>query len=71
MAEKYLPDVQTDIVASPMMHDTPDEMAQPFGQIKDWSKGEVDAIPGKTMPNLTVVERDIRRYTKSTLLLDH
>ncbi len=58
MAEKYLPDTQTDIVASPMMHDTPGEMAQPFGQIKDWSKGEVDAIPGKTMPNLTVVERD-------------
>jgi len=58
MAEKYMPDAQTDIVASPMMHDTPGEMAQPFGQIKDWSKGEVDAIPGKTMPNLTVVERD-------------
>jgi len=61
MAEKYLPEVQTDIVASPMMHDTPGETAQPFGKIKDWTKGEVEPIPGKTMPKLTIIERD---YTK-------
>ena len=29
--------------------------------MKDWRKGEIEAVPGKTMPNLTVVERD---YTK-------
>jgi len=61
MAEKYLPEVQTDIVASPMMHDTPGETAQPFGKIKDWTKGKVEPIPGKTMPKLTIIERD---YTK-------
>jgi nitrate reductase alpha subunit len=48
-----------DIVATPLLHDTPGEIAQP--SIKDWAKGECEAIPGKTMPNLKVVERD---YTK-------
>jgi nitrate reductase alpha subunit len=31
-------------------------MAQ--AEIKDWSKGECSAIPGQTMPHLSVVERD-------------
>lgn len=52
----HLPHVVKDLVLSPLMHDTPAEISQP--EIKDWSKGEIDAIPGKTMPNLTVVERD-------------
>jgi nitrate reductase alpha subunit len=39
------------------MHDTPGEIAQPF-DVKDWGKGEVEPIPGRTMPNVTVVERD-------------
>ena len=30
-------------------------------QIKDWSKGECELIPGKTMHSIVVVERD---YTK-------
>ena len=41
-----------------MQHDSPFEMAQPFGEVKDWSKGECDPIPGKTMPLLKVVERN-------------
>ncbi len=45
-----------DIVSAPLAHDSPDEIAQPF--IKDWYRGECDPIPGKTMPKLTVVERD-------------
>ena len=32
---------------------TINEIAQPFGKVKDWRKGEVEAIPGKTMPNFT------------------
>jgi nitrate reductase alpha subunit len=58
-AETYLPDLQTDIVALPLAHDTADEITQPV--IKDWYKGECEAIPGKTMHKLAVVERD---YTK-------
>ncbi len=68
-AEKYLPEVQTDIVSMPMLHDTPDEMAQPFGKILDWSKGEVEPVPGKTMPKLAVVERDYKHiYEKYSSL---
>ena len=56
LAETHLPEPVRDIVAVPLAHDTPAEMAQP--EIKDWSKGECEPIPGKTMPGLVVVERD-------------
>ncbi len=56
MAEKYLADPVKDIVASPIAHDSPGEIAQP--EVKDWYLGECEAIPGKTMHKLTVVERD-------------
>jgi len=45
-----------DLVATPLMHDTPGEIAQP--DVKDWRKGQCDPVPGKTLPNLTVVKRD-------------
>lgn len=45
-----------DLVATPLMHDSPGEIAQPV--VKDWCKGECEAIPGKTMPGLAVVRRD-------------
>lgn len=57
LAEKHL-GVRHDIVAFPLQHDTPTEVAQPFGIVKDWKLGECEPIPGKTMPNLVVVERD-------------
>jgi nitrate reductase alpha subunit len=57
LAEKHL-GTRKDIVALPMQHDSPFEMAQPFGEVKDWKKGECDPIPGKTMPLLKVVERN-------------
>lgn len=47
-----------DLVATPLLHDTPAEIAQPFGRVKEWSKGEIEAVPGRTMPNFQVVERD-------------
>ena len=37
----------------PLQHDTPDELAQP--EVRDWKTGEVDAIPGQTMPKFRVV----------------
>lgn len=45
-----------DIVAVPLMHDTPGELAQ--SEVKEWAKEECEPIPGKTMPNLVIVERD-------------
>jgi nitrate reductase alpha subunit len=50
--------VRKDIVAAPLMHDTPGEIGQPLGRVKDWRKGEVEAVPGKTMPGFKVVTRD-------------
>ncbi len=49
--------VEKDTVLVPILHDTPGEIAQPL-DVKDWKKGEVEPIPGKTMPNVVVVERD-------------
>ncbi|MGW4055035.1 nitrate reductase subunit alpha [Streptomyces sp. NPDC004779] len=51
--------VRRDLVATALQHDTPGgEMAQPGGVALDWSKGECEPVPGRTMYNLTVVERD-------------
>jgi len=49
--------VEKDIVLTPLMHDTPGELGQPF-EVKDWKKGECKPVPGKTMPAITVVERN-------------
>ncbi|MET9403680.1 nitrate reductase subunit alpha [Kitasatospora sp. NPDC002965] len=47
-----------DLVATPFQHDTPGETAQPGGVALDWRQGECAPVPGATLPNLTVVERD-------------
>lgn len=52
---------RTDVVMVPLAHDTRDEMAQPGGVVKDWSKGEIEAIPGITMPKIVTIERDFTK----------
>ena len=58
--------VEKEVVLTPLMHDTPAELAQPF-DVKEWKKGQCDLIPGKTAPQVTVVERDypnvFKRFT--------
>ena len=65
--------VEKEVVMSPLMHDTPAELAQPFG-VQDWKKGECDLVPGKTAPTIAVVERDYpatyERFTSLGPLLD-
>lgn len=56
LAATHLPNPVREVVAVPLQHDTPAEIAQP--EVKDWAAEECDPIPGKTMPNFTVVERD-------------
>ncbi len=56
LAKTHLPDPVRDVVMLPLQHDTPDELAQP--EVRDWKRGEVEAIPGKTMPKFRVVMRD-------------
>ncbi len=50
--------VRRDVVAAPLMHDSPDELAQPLGHVRDWRAADEDPVPGRTMPKLVVVERD-------------
>jgi nitrate reductase alpha subunit len=50
--------VRKDVVATALLHDTPDELATPNGVVRDWRAGECEPIPGVTMPRITVVERD-------------
>ncbi len=49
--------VEQDVVLTPIQHDTAGEMAQAM-DVRDWTRGEIDPIPGKTMPQIAVVERD-------------
>ena len=65
--------VEKEVVLTPLMHDTPAELAQPFG-VADWKRGECELIPGKTAPNIAVVERDYpnlyKRFTALGPLMD-
>jgi len=55
LAAEHLGEMK-DLVATPLMHDSPGEIAQP--DVKDWRSGEIEPIAGKTMPALSVVTRD-------------
>ncbi len=60
--------VERDLVLTPLMHDSPAELAQPF-DVKEWKKGECELLPGKTAPAMTVIERDYpNTYAKFTAL---
>ncbi len=69
IAEKYLPVPQKDIIVTPIQHDTPGEITQ--STVKDWSKGECEPVPGKTMPNIKVVERDFTKIYNKFISLGH
>ncbi|MGE0805444.1 MAG: nitrate reductase subunit alpha [Burkholderiaceae bacterium] len=49
--------VEKDVVLTPLMHDTPAELAQPL-DVREWNKGHCELVPGRTAPQITVVERD-------------
>ena len=60
--------VEKDVVLTPLLHDTPGELGQATS-VADWKRGECEAVPGKTMPNMVVVERDYpSTYKKFTAL---
>ncbi len=61
MAEKHFPEPVKDIVFNALWMDSHDQLAQPMGEIKDWRNGDTELVPGKTFPNIAIVERD---YTK-------
>lgn len=55
-AKTYIPLPVKDIVNVPISHDSVGEISQT--SVKDWSLGECEPIPGKTMHNILVLERD-------------
>ncbi|HEX4977096.1 MAG TPA: nitrate reductase subunit alpha [Nocardioides sp.] len=58
-----------DVIAKPLWHDTPEAMATEHGVVKDWRTGEIDPVPGKTMPVIAVAERDYAAiYEKMTAI---
>jgi nitrate reductase alpha subunit len=60
--------VEKEIMLTPLMHDSPSELAQPF-DVKEWTKGECPLIPGQTAPQISVVERDYpNTYKRFTAL---
>jgi nitrate reductase alpha subunit len=65
--------VEEDVVLVPIQHDSPNEIAQPFG-VEDWGEGQVEPVPGKTMANIAVVERDYpnlyKRFTSLGPLME-
>lgn len=60
---------EKDVVALPILHDTPAEMAQAT-DVKAWFDDECEAIPGKTMPNFIEVERNYPDTYKKFTSLD-
>ncbi|MBW8049151.1 MAG: nitrate reductase subunit alpha [Cytophagales bacterium] len=70
LAKQHLAEPQKDIISAPLAHDTADEITQP--EIKDWYKGECEAIPGKTTHKLAIVDRDYTQiYEKYITLGDN
>ncbi len=61
LAEKHFPEMVKDVVASPLLHDSRDEIAQPYGRVQDWEKDGSEPVPGVNFPRLHVVERDYRK----------
>src|SRR5699024_4239640 len=61
MAETYFPEPVHDLVTTPLMHDTKDEIGQAYGTVPDWKYGKYDPIPGVNFPRVQVVERDFRK----------
>ena len=57
MSRVHLTGTYKDVVTAPLAHDSKQEISLSYGKIKDWTKGEVEAIPGKTMPGFAVVDR--------------
>jgi nitrate reductase alpha subunit len=58
LAEHHFPEPVEDVIAAPLAHDSPAEIAQ--SDLREWIQGETEAVPGKTMPAFKVVSRDYK-----------
>lgn len=62
LAEKHL-GTRKDLVSVPLLHDSPSELGQALG-VQDWKCGECEAIPGKSLPMMHIVERNFGQTYK-------
>ena len=60
--------LEKELVLTPLMHDSPAELAQAL-DVKDWKRGECELIPGKTAPQMAVIERDYPNLYKRYIAL--
>ena len=60
---------RTDLVAVPLMHDTPDEMSLPSGIVRDWRVDASTPVPGVNFPKLILVERDYTQIAAKLVAL--
>jgi len=60
--------VEKEVVLTPIMHDTPGELGQAL-EVLDWKRGECALEPGRTAPQIAVIERDYpNTYKRFTAL---
>jgi nitrate reductase alpha subunit len=62
LARHHFPQPVKEVVMNALWMDSPDQLAQPLGAVRDWRKGEAEPVAGKTFPNVAIVERD---YSKT------
>lgn len=63
MAKDYMPGVYKDLVATPLGHDTPSEIAQPLGKVKDWKKERLKQSSARRCLTLQSSSAIILKYT--------
>jgi len=57
IASDELPDAE-DLMMTALQHDSPDELAQPYGKIDDWLEKKTEPVPGRNFPKISVVKRE-------------
>ncbi|WP_062356763.1 nitrate reductase subunit alpha [Bacillus kwashiorkori] len=61
LAKNYFEKPVKDVIAQALLHDSRDELAQPYGISHDWKDGKNEPVPGVNFPRLHIVERDYRK----------
>ena len=62
--------VEKDVVLTPILHDTPAEIAQAL-DVKDWKRGECEPVAGKTMPTVPWSSATTPTSTSASRRLGH
>src|SRR5699024_7809778 len=70
MAEEHFPEPVQDVVTTPLMHDTNDEISQAYGKVPDCKYDkDIEPVPGVNVPRVQVVERDYTKIYEKFIIL--